>query len=284
MTAPLVSVLTPSFNQARFLGDCLQSVANQTHRPIEHIVCDGGSTDGSVALLERAGPHVRWVSEPDGGQSDALNKAVAMASGDVIGWVNSDDGYADRRAVASAVALFERHPDVDVVMGHTVLVNESNEVLQLQPALPMSRSLLRVNNYVVQPGVFLRRRCLGGDGLVRPELRFVMDRDLWFRLLGTARFRRLPSVLAYDRHQRARKVEQREFPEELRRFDAELGIVPSRRRAAAAVGVRLVLRAAGLPAMVALRGRLDPAVPLGIGPLAQRCGRQLVRRRAAMGY
>jgi glycosyltransferase involved in cell wall biosynthesis len=115
---PLVSILTPSFNQARWLVDTLQSVARQTYPHIEHIVMDGGSTDGTVDLLTHAGSRVTWKSEPDRGQSHALNKALAASTGEIIGWINSDDAYYDVDAVAAVAQCFARHPEVDVVYGH----------------------------------------------------------------------------------------------------------------------------------------------------------------------
>src|SRR5713226_6394238 len=117
LSSKLVSILTPSFNQARWLADNLRSVTNQTYPHIEHIIMDGGSTDSSVEILKKAGPNVRWRSEPDRGQSHALNKAFAESRGEVIGWLNSDDAYFTPTAVAEAVQVFERCPDVNVVYG-----------------------------------------------------------------------------------------------------------------------------------------------------------------------
>src|SRR5687768_13065408 len=108
---PLVSVLTPSFNQGRFIGDCLRSVANQTYENIEHIVMDGGSSDETIDVLKATQGPVRWTSEPDRGQSHALNEALAASQGEYIGWLNSDDAYADRRSVAGAVEVFQKHPE-----------------------------------------------------------------------------------------------------------------------------------------------------------------------------
>ena len=132
----LVSILTPSYNQGRFISDCIMSVANQTYRPIEHVVMDGGSTDETLAVLAGAPEHLQWRSEADRGQSHALNKALAESNGEIIGWLNSDDAYADRRAVERAVQLFELHPDIGAVYGHSLMIDARNRVLQYVWAPP----------------------------------------------------------------------------------------------------------------------------------------------------
>lgn len=137
MGRPLVSVLTPSYNQGRYLRDCLISVERQTYDAIEHVVYDGCSTDDSLAVLHDASSRVQWVSEPDEGQSDALNRAFESSSGEILGWLNADDGYADRPAVEWAVREFCARPDLDARFGHTLFVNESKTVLQVRAAPPL---------------------------------------------------------------------------------------------------------------------------------------------------
>jgi glycosyltransferase involved in cell wall biosynthesis len=201
---PLVSVLTPSFNQARWLADNLRSVACQTYQRIEHIVMDGGSNDGSRDLLEAAGPQVRWKSEPDRGQSHALNKALAESGGQVIGWVNSDDAYFDSRVVDDVVRFFARNPGVDVVYGHAAYVNADGRILHYFWAPPFHCWMLRLLDYIRQPTVFLRRRALG-DHLVDESFEFAMDYELWLRLAQRHRFARFDRVIAIDRVQPERK-------------------------------------------------------------------------------
>src|SRR5690349_2661306 len=108
----LVSILTPSYNQAKWLADNLRSVAAQDYPYIEHVVMDGGSTDGSVDILRHADSRVRWFSEADDGQSHALNKALAESHGDIIGWLNSDDAYFSPDAVSTVVRAFTNNPDI----------------------------------------------------------------------------------------------------------------------------------------------------------------------------
>ena len=110
---PLVSVVTPSFNQAAFIEETIQSVLKQDYPHIEHIVVDGGSTDGTVDILQRY-PHLRWISEPDCGQSDALNKGFAMARGEILGWLNSDDTY-NAGGVSTGLHCEVSHPVLALV-------------------------------------------------------------------------------------------------------------------------------------------------------------------------
>lgn len=257
-----VSILTPSFNQALWLTDNLRSVASQTYSSIEHIVMDGGSTDASVQILRDAGARVIWTSEPDRGQSHALNKAFAQSNGEIIGWLNSDDAYVDRRAVETAVDIFRREPDVGVVYGHGLLVNRSNHVLQFLWAPPFNHALFDLLNFFVQPSAFIRRSVLT-DPLVREDLHFVMDRDLWFRLRDKTRFRRIDLIVGLDRHQPARKTLLQEFPRERDDYLRTRGIDPTstwwRGKQKAA---KVALRALGITQAMRLPHGIDPAIDL----------------------
>jgi len=201
----LVSVLTPSFNQARWLSDNLRSVAIQTYPHIEHIVMDGGSTDGSMAVLEQADPRVRWKSEPDEGQAHAVNKALAESSGGIIAWLNSDDAFYDSRVVADVVAFFDRHPEVDVVYGHAAKVTADGVVASIAWAVPFSYRLLKRLDFIVQPAAFIRRSALV-ERFLDESFHFAMDWELWLRLGLTHRFAKMNRVLAIDRVQPDRKT------------------------------------------------------------------------------
>lgn len=201
----LVSILTPSFNQAQWLTDNLRSVSTQTYPHIEHVVMDGGSTDGTVTLLEAAGDSVVWRSEPDKGQANAINKAFATSTGEIVGWINSDDAYFDIGVVADVVAYFEAHPDVDVVYGHCVQTTEDGAFIQLLWAPPFDAELLKVVDFITQPGIFLRRRVLR-EPMLDESFHFALDYELWLRLqAGGARFARIPRITGIDRHQPERK-------------------------------------------------------------------------------
>lgn len=202
---PVVSILTPSFNQAAWLADNLRSVACQTYPNIEHIVMDGGSTDGSVEILKAAGDSMRWRSEPDRGQSHAINKAFEASTGEIIGWINSDDAYFDCRVVEDVVAYFAEHPEVDVVYGHAVQVDERGEIIWMIWVPWFSGRLLRIVNFIGQPVAFIRRSALT-EPMLDESYHFTMDYELWLRLLSEGcRFARINRITAVDRHQQQRK-------------------------------------------------------------------------------
>jgi glycosyltransferase involved in cell wall biosynthesis len=243
---PLVSVLTPSFRQAAWIGDNLRSVAGQTYPAIEHIVMDGGSTDGTLDVLRRdAGPRVTWRSEPDQGQSHALNKAFRLSRGDIIGWLNSDDAYFGPGVVADVVSIFEAEPDVDVVYGHAVLVDGDGLVLQVLWAPPFNRRLLRLQDFIIQPTAFVRREILG-EQLADESFDHAMDYELWLRLARRHRFERLNRVLAVDRNHGARKsytmrdVGQLDLAQLRRDYKTTDGILASVTRKSWKVAARLI--------------------------------------------
>jgi glycosyltransferase involved in cell wall biosynthesis len=202
---PTVSILTPSFNQAKWLGDNLRSVASQTYPNLEQIVMDGRSTDGSVDLLRQAQPQVRWQSEPDEGQSHALNKAFEQSTGEIIGWLNSDDAYFSRGVVEQVVGLFETDPRIGVIYGHGALMNAAGLLLHVLWAPPFSVALLRTLNFISQPTVFVRRRVITRPFFVDPDCDYMMDRELWLHLASRTRFHRLDRIIAVDRHHRMKK-------------------------------------------------------------------------------
>jgi glycosyltransferase involved in cell wall biosynthesis len=203
--APLVSILTPSFNQAAWLPDNLRSVGCQTYSNVEHIVMDGGSTDASADVLRAAGDSVVWQSEPDEGQSDAVNKAFRASHGEIIGWLNSDDAYFDCRVVEDAVAYFLAHPDIDVVYGHCLQTTADGTAIQVLWAPEFDAELQRTVNLQMQPATFLRRSALS-DPLLDTSFHFAMDYELWLRLASQGhQFGRINRILAIDRHQPDRK-------------------------------------------------------------------------------
>jgi glycosyltransferase involved in cell wall biosynthesis len=248
----------------------LLSVRNQTYTDIEHIVMDGGSSDSSVEILGRASHHVQWRSEPDRGQSHALNKAFQESTGEIIGWLNSDDAYVDRRSVESAVETFKRFPGVGVVYGHGLLVNQHNKVLQYLWAPGFSRRAMLRGTFFVQPSVFIRRSVLSSP-LVDESLHYVMDRDLWIRLVKRTEFRRINLVVGLDRYQPARKTLQESFPKEYREYEHGIGNDPtSGKRRVLLKGQKILYRYRGLPGATFLPARIEPSIELDFGSVKSR--------------
>ncbi len=275
---PLVSVLTPSFEQAQWLGDNIRSVRGQTYRPIEHIVMDGGSSDGSRAILEgNSDEGLTWRSEPDRGQSHALNKAFAASGGEIIGWLNSDDAYFGPDVVEQVVRMFMTQPDVDVVYGHSLLVNGTGLILQALWAPPYSRTLLRLHDFVVQPAAFVRRAALGGD-LVDETFDYTMDYELWLRLARNHRFRRLGQIIAIDRHHAGRKSYRLAEigRSNHRRLEASYGVAAGRPGAAARKVWKIASRFAGATLI-----RDAQAAPVVFGAVRDG-GRRMLLRQLAM--
>lgn len=198
-------MLTPSFNQGRWLRENLRSVAVQTYPNIEHIVMDGGSTDDSVEVLRSADPPVIWRSEPDNGQPHAVNKALAASSGEIIGWINSDDALFDSGVVEDVVTFFEKHPEVDVVYGHGAKVTADGTIVYIIYVPRFTTEELHIFCPLIQPAVFIRRSAIE-ERFLDESYQFAMDWELWLHLAESHRFARIDRVLAIDRLQPERKM------------------------------------------------------------------------------
>jgi len=180
---PLVSIITPSYNQARFLEETIQSVLSQDYPNLEYIIVDGGSTDGSLEIIQRYADRLAWwVSEPDRGQTDAINKGFNRARGKVLAWLNSDDTYLPG-AVSQAVTFLQAHPEAALVYGDADLIDEQDKVLGPFPARQTDlRHMLRGSVHIPQQASFFRGELWPKVGPLDPEFYFAMDYDLWLRL------------------------------------------------------------------------------------------------------
>lgn len=180
---PLVSIITPSFNQAQFLEETIRSVLAQDYPNVEYIIVDGGSTDGSLEIIQRYADRLAWwVSEADRGQTDALNKGFALARGEVFAWLNSDDTYQPG-AIRQAVACLEAHPQAALVYGDADLIDEQSRVLGPFPARQTDlKHMLRGSVHIPQQASFFRGSLWSEVGPLDPSFYFAMDYDLWLRL------------------------------------------------------------------------------------------------------
>ncbi|RMF03007.1 MAG: glycosyltransferase [Chloroflexi bacterium] len=178
--SPLVSIVTPSFNSAQFIESAIESVRNQDYPAIEHLIIDGGSTDGTLEILKNW-PAVRWVSEPDEGQADAINKGFRLARGEIIGWLNADDTY-EPGAISAAVDYLQRHPNVDLVYGGINLIDQRGTVLYRRRAQPFHLHRMLFEAAIPQAGMFFRRYVVDQMGGINPDLHYVLDWEFTFRI------------------------------------------------------------------------------------------------------
>jgi len=177
---PLVSVVTPSLNQGRYIEDAIRSVMTQDYPRIEHIVVDAGSTDATLDVL-RSYEHLRWVSEPDRGQSHALNKGFTMAGGEILGWLNADDVYLPG-AIAAGVQVL-RDTGCALVYGGWKKLDEAGNVVREISPMPWDYKLeLEARNGVSQPGTLFTREAFESVGGIDESYRYAMDYELWLKL------------------------------------------------------------------------------------------------------
>jgi glycosyltransferase involved in cell wall biosynthesis len=218
-----VSIVTPSYNQGQFIRETLDSVRTQTYDQCEHIVVDGGSDNGTREILKECDESIDWISEPDEGQSDAINKGIDMASGDIIGWLNSDDVYFDTEVLSRVVKYFEQY-DADVIYGDIALINADSEVLKFHRVPSFDYQKLLRYCFIEQPAVFFRDEVLAEERL-DTDLEYVMDYEFWLRLAEIYEFRHVTDVLAADRNHAERKIldDRTEMQREGREMASEYG-------------------------------------------------------------
>ncbi len=208
----LVSVVTPSFNQARFIEETLASVYNQSYRPLEHIVIDGASTDGTADLLRGwSNTHndstyqLKWISEPDGGMGEGVNKGFERATGEFVGWLNSDDVYFDRVVIRSAVDAFRHDQTIDVVYGDVALISEDSGLWMIWCFPEFSYKRILRGYLIPQPTVFFRKD-VTDDIRIDANLPVAHDTYVWLLAGQKYKFHHLHRVQAGDRDHSARKT------------------------------------------------------------------------------
>jgi glycosyltransferase involved in cell wall biosynthesis len=217
---PLVSIVTPSRNQAPFLESTIQSVLEQDYPEVEYLVIDGGSTDGSLEIIKRHQKKLAyWVSEPDQGQTDAINKGFSKAKGEIFAWLNSDDLFLPG-TITRAVNYLIAHPETGMVYGDADFIDESGNVIGHFPARQTDYRRLRQGYvHIPQQSAFFRASLWKRVGPLDPSFYFAMDYDLWVRIARQARIAYVPDLWSLFRlHRDAKTImsDDRCWPEMMR--------------------------------------------------------------------
>lgn len=190
---PLVSIITPSFNQAIYLEETIHSILEQDYPHIEYIIVDGGSTDGSLKIIKKYADHLAWwVSEKDNGQTDAINKGFEHANGQILAWLNSDDTYTPG-AVSAAVGFLMKNTEIGMVYGDANFIDEKGDLIGKFPAAQTDyRRLRRGYVHIPQQTAFFRAWLWHESGPLDTSFYFAMDYDLWIRIAQRTAIRYLP--------------------------------------------------------------------------------------------
>jgi GT2 family glycosyltransferase len=196
----LVSIITPSFNQASYLEQTIQSVLDQDYADIESIVIDGGSTDGSVDIIKKYASRLAyWVSEKDSGQADAINKGMARAKWDIVAWLNSDDYYLPG-AVSAAVKAFDANPDAVLIYADMLAVDQNGQTFNTLRYRQLTIEDLLSFQIIGQPAVFMRRAAFEKAGGLDTSFHFLLDHHLWIRIAAQGRILHVPQTWAAARY------------------------------------------------------------------------------------
>lgn len=193
--APLISIITPSYNQGAFIQATIESVLGQGYPNLQYIVADGGSTDATLDILRRYEGQLEWFSEPDRGPEDAINKGFRRSKGEILAWLASDDTYLPG-TLARIAALFAEHPDVGLLYGRCCYIDETGSIIGECPTEPFDGAYLAVYNFIAQPSAFFRRSAYDAAGELSLDLRMATDYDLWIRMTRKARACWIPEFLS----------------------------------------------------------------------------------------
>jgi glycosyltransferase involved in cell wall biosynthesis len=203
---PRVTIVTPSYNQAQFLEETIRSVLLQGYPDLEYFVMDGGSTDGSVQIIQKYAPWLAgWVSEKDQGQADAINKGWQRSTGDLLGWLNSDD-MLTAGSIAATARTFKENSSIGFVFGDLEVIDAQGELLRMETHQEFDLiETVRKTIPISQPGSFLRRTVFERTGLLDSSLHFMMDFDYWLRAGLVCRFGYLRQpVASFRQHDSAK--------------------------------------------------------------------------------
>ncbi len=204
---PLVSIITPSYNQGRFIRETIESVLSQNYDNLEYIIIDGGSTDNTLEIVKEYQDRLIYISEKDNGQTDAINKGFKIAKGEIVAWLNSDDIY-EPNCIEIAVKEFVNNENLGLVYGQGYIINEKSEKIKIFGATQEFDmwTLVNVWDYIMQPTTFFRKRYLEAIGYLDVDLNWCMDWDLWIRLAKVSEVKLINNILACSREYKATKT------------------------------------------------------------------------------
>ena len=220
MNLPKISIVTPSFNQGQYIEQTIRSVLDQGYPNLEYIIIDGGSTDNTVEIIKKYADRISyWVSEPDKGQSDALNKGLAKCTGDIFNWINSDD-WLEPGALEKVAEAFSVN-DADIICGYSRIFKDTNgeEMMKHRSELFNDTEATLVRQRINQPGMFYKFPVIRDLGGINSNLHYSMDLELWFKYLcskGQSKIKLTDHLLAHFRiHDQSKTgVDEQKFREE----------------------------------------------------------------------
>ena len=206
-TLPLVTIITPSLNQGRWIGETIESVLGQQYPHVEYVVLDGGSCDNTLDVLRSYDGRLAWASGPDGGQSAAINKGFRAARGEIVAWLNADDTYLPG-AIGAAADHFMNHPECAMVYGEGYRIDENSRLIgRFAATEPLNLwKLTYLSDYILQQSVFMRRHAVESVGYVDETLHWAMDWDLFLKIGQRFRIDYLPVYLGNIREHRSAKT------------------------------------------------------------------------------
>jgi glycosyltransferase involved in cell wall biosynthesis len=208
---PLVSIVTPTFNQCRFVRDTIESVLEQSYSRVEYLVIDDGSTDGTPQILAEYTGRIEWESQPNMGQTPTINKGWQRSRGEIVTWLNSDDTLLPG-ALEKIVAYFGEHPEVDIVFGDTIFTDENGTPIERSKSrgvFDYQTFVAECDNPIPQPSAFIRRRVVDQTGFLDPHYYYFMDWDFWLRAGLKHKIAYLPEPLStYRLHSESKTIAQ----------------------------------------------------------------------------